>query len=83
MTKKAISFLIEEMRDPGLFQYYTSKNTNSIGCDLDDTACASVALQQSHPLVVYFGGAQWPRLSFTRSPARNSSRNSPFSPLPW
>jgi hypothetical protein len=39
------------MRDPGLFQYYTSKNTNSIGFDLDDTARASVALQQSHPLV--------------------------------
>jgi hypothetical protein len=51
MTKKAISFLTEEMRDPGLFQYYTSKNTNSIGFDLDDTACASVALQRSHPLV--------------------------------
>jgi hypothetical protein len=51
MTKKAISFLTEEMRGPGLFQYYTSKNTNSIGFDLDDTACASVALQQSHPLV--------------------------------
>ena len=51
MTNKAISFLTEEMRDPGLFQYYTSKNTNSIGFDLDDTACASVALQHSHPLV--------------------------------
>jgi hypothetical protein len=51
MTKKAISFLTEEMRGPGLFQYYTSKNTNSIGFDLDDTACASVALQQTHPLV--------------------------------
>jgi hypothetical protein len=51
MTKKAISFLTEEMRGPGLFQYYTSKNTNSLGFDLDDTACASVALQQSHPLV--------------------------------
>src|SRR5215218_3866527 len=51
MTKKGISFLIEEMSGPGLFQYYTSKNTNSIGFDLDDTACASVVLQQSHPLV--------------------------------
>jgi hypothetical protein len=52
MANKAISFLTEEMRDPGLFQYYTSKNTNSISFDLDDTACASVALQRSHPLVV-------------------------------
>jgi hypothetical protein len=51
MTKMAVSFLTDEMRGPGLFQYYTSKNTNSIGFDLDDTACASVALQQSHPLV--------------------------------
>jgi hypothetical protein len=52
MSKKAISFLAEEMRGPGLFQYYTSKNTNSIGYDLDDTACASVALQQSRLPVV-------------------------------
>jgi hypothetical protein len=51
MAKKAISFLADEMRGPGLFQYYTSKNTNSLGFDLDDTACASVALQESHPLV--------------------------------
>src|SRR5215203_4301648 len=51
MTNKALSFLTEEMKGPGLFQYYTSKNTNSIGFDLDDTACASVVLQQSHPLV--------------------------------
>ena len=51
MTNKAISFLTEEMRGPGLFQYYTSKNTNSIGFDLDDTACASVALEQSNPLI--------------------------------
>jgi hypothetical protein len=51
MTNKAISFLSEEMRGLGLFQYYTSKNTNSIGFDLDDTACASVVLRRSHPLV--------------------------------
>jgi hypothetical protein len=52
MTNKANSFLTEEMRGPGLFQYYTSKNTRSISFDLDDTACASVALQRSHPIVV-------------------------------
>ncbi len=52
MRNKAISFLTREMRGPGLFQYYTSKNTRSIGFDLDDTACASVALQRSHPLVI-------------------------------
>jgi hypothetical protein len=52
MTHKAISFLAEEMGSPGLFQYYTSKNTRSIGFDLDDTACASVALQRISPLVV-------------------------------
>ena len=52
MTNKGISFLTGELRGPGLFQYYSSKNIRSIGFDLDDTACASVALQQSHPLVV-------------------------------
>jgi hypothetical protein len=52
MTNKAISFLAGEMRGPGLFQYYTSKNTRSLEFDLDDTACASVALQRSHPLVM-------------------------------
>ena len=52
MTNKAISFLVQEMRGPGLFQYFTSKNARCIGADLDDTACASVALQRSHPFVV-------------------------------
>lgn len=52
MRNKAISFLTEEMKSPGLFQYYTSKNTLSIEYDLDDTACASVALERSHPLVI-------------------------------
>jgi hypothetical protein len=58
MTKKAISFLTDEMRGPGLFQYYTSKNTHGIGFDLDDTACASVALQQSHPFVAGGGNVE-------------------------
>lgn len=52
MTNKAISFLTGELKGPGLFQYYSSKNTKSIEYDLDDTACASVALQRSHPLVM-------------------------------
>ena len=52
MTDKAVSFLTGEIKGPGLFQYYTSKNTKSIAFDLDDTACASVALQRSHPLVI-------------------------------
>jgi len=51
MTNRAIAFLKEEMRGPGLFQYYTSKNIKNIGFDLDDTACASVVLQRSHPVV--------------------------------
>jgi hypothetical protein len=54
MTNKAISFLTDEMRDLGLFQYYTSKNIRSLDFDLDDTACASVVLQGSHP--VFDGG---------------------------
>jgi len=52
MTKKGISFLSGELRGSGLLQYYSSKNIRSIGFDLDDTACASVALQRSHPLVI-------------------------------
>lgn len=67
MTNKAISFLAGEMRGPGLFQYYTSKNTNSIGYDLDDTACASVALQQGRPPVV--GGHNVERVIENRNEA--------------
>ncbi len=52
MTNKAIPFLAGEMRGPGLFQYFTSKNVRSIDVDLDDTACASVALQGSHPFII-------------------------------
>jgi len=52
MTKRAISFLTEEMHGPGLFQYFTSKNARSIDFDLDCTACASVALQRSHPFIM-------------------------------
>jgi hypothetical protein len=52
MTNKAVSFLTEELRGFGLFQYYSSKNARSIDFDLDDTACASVALLRSHPFVV-------------------------------
>ena len=52
MTNKATSFLTDEMRGPGLFRYYTSKNIRSIGFDLDDTACASVVLRRISPFVV-------------------------------
>src|SRR5215210_6280733 len=52
MTNQAISFLTEEMYGPGLFQYFTSNNTRSIDFDLDDTACASVALQRSRPFLI-------------------------------
>jgi len=51
MTDKAIVFLAGEMHGPGLFQYYTSRNSRSTDFDLDDTACASVALRQSNPLL--------------------------------
>lgn len=49
MREKAVSFLAGEMHDTGLFRYFSSKNPRSIGFDLDDTACASVALQQWGP----------------------------------
>jgi hypothetical protein len=51
MTDKAILFLDQEMHGPGLFQYYTARNSRSTDFDLDDTACASVALRQSNPLL--------------------------------
>src|SRR5215218_3970657 len=51
MTNKAISFLTEEMYGPGLFQYYTSRSDRSADFDLDDTACASVALLRRHPFI--------------------------------
>jgi prenyltransferase beta subunit len=51
MTNKAISFLTEEMYGPGLFQYYTSRSDRSTDFDLDDTACASVALLRRHPFI--------------------------------
>lgn len=51
MTGKAIPFLAGEMHGPGLFQYYTSRNTRSTDFDLDDSACASVALRRSIPLL--------------------------------
>jgi hypothetical protein len=51
ITNKAISFLAEEMCGLGLFQYFTSKNVRSIDFDLDCTACASVALQRTHPFI--------------------------------
>jgi hypothetical protein len=53
MTNKAVSFLTEEMSGPGLFRYYTSRNIHSIDFDLDDTACAAVALRRSHPFIVW------------------------------
>jgi hypothetical protein len=51
MIDRAISFLAREMKGSGMFEYYASRNVRSIGPDLDDTACASVALQGIHPHV--------------------------------
>src|SRR5215218_2922430 len=53
MTNRAVSFLTEEMVGPGLFRYYTSRNSHDIDFDLDDTACASAALRRSHPLIIW------------------------------
>jgi hypothetical protein len=51
MIDRASSFLAREMKGPGMFEYYASRNVKSMDPDLDDTACASVALRGRHTFV--------------------------------
>jgi hypothetical protein len=53
MIARAIQFVSSEMVGPGLFRYYGSRNGRAIPIDLDDTACASLALEHVHPLIVW------------------------------
>jgi hypothetical protein len=48
MTKKALSFFLEEMEEPGVWRYWTSRNHKKIDPDLDDTACASYELRKNN-----------------------------------
>lgn len=46
---KGISFLVEEREDPGVWRYWSSRNTNRIDPDLDDTCCAAFELKRLAP----------------------------------
>jgi hypothetical protein len=48
LAERALGFLAAEMEPPGLWRYYTSRNPKILPPDLDDTACASLALRDSH-----------------------------------
>jgi hypothetical protein len=48
LAERALDFLAGEMEPPGLWRYYTSRNTKLLPPDLDDTACASLALRDRH-----------------------------------
>lgn len=51
MIKKSRSFLSDELTGPGLFQYYSSRNSRNLAFDLDDTSCASFSLRNTHPFI--------------------------------
>jgi hypothetical protein len=51
MIKKSRSFLSEELVGPGMFQYYSSRNSRKLAFDLDDTSCASFSLRNNHPFI--------------------------------
>lgn len=53
ITKKGLSFLLEEMEPGGLWRYWSSKNKkhNSIPPDLDDICCASYVLKMNNILI--------------------------------
>lgn len=44
MREAALDFLLREMHAPGFWRYWTRDSPNRIPIDLDDTACASLAL---------------------------------------
>jgi hypothetical protein len=44
MKEAALDFLLREMHAPGFWRYWTSDSSNTIPIDLDDTACASLAM---------------------------------------
>lgn len=48
LAERALSFLAAEMEPPGLWRYYTARNPKVLPPDLDDTACASLALRDRH-----------------------------------
>lgn len=51
LTARARAFLAEEMEPPGLWRYYSSRNSKCLAPDLDDSACASFALREVHDVI--------------------------------
>lgn len=49
LINKGISFLLEEREEPGVWRYWSSRNTISIDPDVDDTCCASFVLKLLMP----------------------------------
>jgi hypothetical protein len=49
MRRSAFRFLAEQMRPPGIWQYFASGYAIQAEADLDDTACASFLLKFIHP----------------------------------
>lgn len=48
IAARAKRFLSSEMEPPGVWRYYSSLNRGTLPPDLDDTACAAVALRRDH-----------------------------------
>jgi hypothetical protein len=48
IAARAKRFLAGEMEPPGVWRYYSSFNRRTLPPDLDDTACAAVALRRDH-----------------------------------
>jgi hypothetical protein len=49
MLEKGIAFLISEQEPPGVWRYWTSRNSARIDPDIDDTCCVSFLLQRMVP----------------------------------
>lgn len=71
--KEGENFLLRNMKDIGLFSYYSTTEGDNLPVDLDDTCCASYVLQNRHPYLSWHANAK--RL------ASNRNRNGIF--LTW
>jgi hypothetical protein len=49
MKSAAVGFLAREMKPPGVWKYFSSTSLIDLDPDLDDTACASFVLRDTHP----------------------------------
>jgi len=47
MKEKGLKFFLEEMEEPGIWSFWTSRNNRKIDPDLDDTSCISYLLKKN------------------------------------